>query len=482
MLRPNALALSLLLSSAAFAQPLRQHPSGASSPLQQGAIDGATDTVRARLRGYGDLDLGDLRAPLEPIASEVIAAPTTPTHDAPAPPVVLAAGARATWTSCWLDGDVEPVDIHPEALIPVQLTFARRDARVVALVTLARSGGAQRGMSYPGSRIITWAGDRYSVANTPGVEPDAQIALGDEVISVLSYARTDDENAPRPITLSRWTLDGHLHAARVELPGTLGLRMDSPLVAWRGGLAVVLGRPPTAPDDDRRSEALHFFDARGRLARAPLELTPDTRDDSLGTLRAGLASLDDGATLTVTWTTGGTDGGVWARRGITLSVTPAAERVSGRDARPFWAPQPTPWGVLYQRPVAGQEGPLAEVIFAPWQHAGTPLLTGRFWDPLVAWSNGGWISAGLVPTPPPAGEGTASPEALPDVSFTARDGSRNRSVGAPRESIGGVSDAVDVAIGATDHGAILGWIEPEADETPGAVRRVALARIACQGR
>jgi hypothetical protein len=274
--------------------------------------------------------------------------------------------------------------------------------------------------------------------------------------------------------VSRVVLDpsGAVRVPRTVLPGTEGLSLDSPLVPWRDGLAVVLGRP-TDTESDTRTELLHLLGHDGSLRRPAVTLTTETRDDAQGLYRAGLCPSPDGVSLTALWTIrGGPRAGVWTSRGITLRTTPAPVRV-GRPPNGAFGPEATPWGFVYRHAVEG-DGSLTELLTQPWSEAGVgaPRSLGRYWDPVLSWGERGAVLLGQR-----SGERVGEVEAR--LSHTAGPRATVRPVALPSGALDALGDAVDVALAATPGGAVAAWITPEG-EADSAPRALSVARVACR--
>ncbi len=515
MLRRALLLLGLCL----FAAPTRAQPTarGASHArdaprLRDALAEGALELLGAQLDRYGDMATTDFALDHHPLVVEaavetavVAPAPT----EGPSPP---AQGRRGNawptgeWTGCGLDGEVQPVDLHEGGLLPLRVVLASRGGRAVALVTLGRPLGGRRGMSFPEARWVEWDGERPRVWPTAGFVPDAAVVLRDRDAAVIAYAAPPLVPPPRergvppgeglaelaPLLLTRIGREGQPLGSSRVIEDTEGMTLDSPLVAWAGGTAMVLGRDNPEARDDGRTEALWFLDGVGRSVRAPLVLSTHAREDDFGGPCAGLVASTSGATLTAAWAvpTGGS-AGVWVRDGITLSTglpevpgTAPSPRARRRVAVPshaarmllgegYSAPVVAPWGVMARRRARRLAGdaPLTDVVMASWPVARrVDRVFDSLWDPLPVWGRGGVIVVGMGPEASDALTGAAPVVAwssyragpLRNVTIDARD----------------MVDAVDVAVVPTERGAVVAWLTPVAGED-GLRRRLAIARLGC---
>ncbi len=504
--------------------PRLHEPSDVARPhsLVDAAREGAASLATARLDRLTDMATIDL-APLDDGASPE--APEALTPEAPtAPAEVVDAGApwpggapalETTWTACGFDGASQPVDLRAGALLPVQVSMASRGARAVALVAMGRPGADRHGMAFPESRWVEWNDGRVEVFPARGFLPGAALALGDRDATVVSYTRPDPRTPPErashtldvdvatQVAVTRVDARGHVVMGPNELEGSDGWQIDSPVIVWRHGTAVVLGHPTEPPGDGGRRAVLHFLDARGHEARAPLELSIDTRDGGYGVAPAGLTAAPDGASLAATWVEpDGPIAGVWVRRGITLDAQPFVPGTAHivetqtppgrRRAAPlyprgmwtlrvsqgegFWGPSVTRGGVFFSRAgtVLDGAGPLTEVLFSTWpsdRRASSARVLDALLDPLPAWTPGGPMIAGFAS---PAG---ATERALV-VAWSSRGERSLRTITLPvTADAPHPEDAVDVAFAPLDSGALLAWIDDPLDRR---ARRLELARVTCQ--
>ncbi len=488
--------------------------------LADAVSTGMLELLSARLDHLGDMATTDL-APLDdgPYAT---AEGDGGTEGSPS-------GATETptlWQSCGIDGPVRPVDLREGDLLPVGLTLASRGSRAVALVALGRPGGTRQGMAFPESRWVELEGDRAQVFVAPGFPPDNALALGDGQNTVLSYVhqpshqadrvphdRRHEDEIPTTLTFTRVDARGRTLLGPRPLVDTDNLRIDSPLVDWRGGNAVVLGEYVNHPNESRRRESLYFFDRAGHRIREPLELTTDGFDNTLGTPCAGLAVSPDRRSLIVSWAVPqGPLAGVWVRRGITLQARPFLRGTAhilpdpppppGTRPKPplfprgmwvfrvaqgngFWGPQSTPAGVIFHRHTRPWQAlaPVSDVVFAPWpqdrRHITTHVL-GTWWDPLTVWTPGGAIVTGQSPL---VGSRDELPASESSLGYMAVGGDELRTI-APNDlaRLSALSEAVDIALAPTSTGAVIAWIEPADAHDDTARRRLAMARVGCRNR
>lgn len=495
--------------SVAEAQPVAERPDGATRAhsLTDAAREGASSLTTARLDRLTDMATTDL-APLDD---------GTPTVEEPAETSPWPGGAQATetaWSSCGFAGTSQPVDLEAGALLPMQVALASRGDRAVALVAMGRPGADRHGMAFPESRWVEWSGGRVDVFPARGFSPGAALALGDRDATVLSYTRPDprtpderasrvlDVDVPTMVAVTRVGAHGRTLVGPSDLEGSDGWQIDSPVVLWRHGIAVVLGHPTAPPGDGARREVLHFLDARGHDVRAPLELSDGSREAGLGAAPAGLTVAPDGASLAAAWMVpAGPIAGVWVRRGITLDARPfipgTAHIVEGpvapgrRRAVPlyargmwtfrvaqgegFWGPYVSRGGVFFGRAGSGADGdaPLTELLLSPWpvdRRIVPSRVLDAWWDPLATWTPGGAMVAGFSPR-------SASSRPLV-VAYAARNERALRTItlpaddGDPRPC-----DGTDIAFAPLDSGALVAWIDaPDLDQP----RRLALAQVRCE--
>lgn len=471
-LPPRALLPLLALATArAWAQ------SPPRAPLTHALGEGMMEMQSARLLRFGDM------------AGETFDA--EPEVDAPPEPVAPATSAARDampWSSCEVEGSAQPVDLQTGNLIPLQVALASRGTRSVALVTLGRPGGGRRGMIFPESRWVEWDGQRATVTPTPGFHPDAEIVLRDDDATVLSYADAaaigelgDDPMAESSLALSfaRIGSQGRVLVPPRVLDDSLGLGIDSRMVAWGGGTAVVLGRPTDTTSGARR-ESVYFLDGAGQPMRAPEALTDEARDDGYGAPCADLA-LDDDRALIAGWTVPeGPRAGLWVRRGIGWDARRDTPREAVRvvTGEGLWGPEVSPWGVVVRRAprTLDGDGPLTDVLFAPWTGLTAPrrdaAASALFWDPRVTWSGRAAVLFGERP-----GEGmrlahTPPASSAPGVRWMLDPRAATR--------IAGLRDPIDVAVAPSDDGAVVAWIE--ADDAAAVRRRLSLARVGCRLR
>lgn len=468
----RALVTLLVLASA---RASAQTP--ARAPLTHALGDGLMEMQSARLLRFGDMAGESLDTPEETDAPpEETAHTVTPTRDDAVP-----------WSSCQVDGPTLPVDLQTGNLIPLQVALASRGQRAVALVTLGRPGGGQRGMIFPESRWVEWDGQHATVTPTPGFHPDAEIVLRDDDATVLSYAdeAAIAELAPDPmgegslaLSFARIGAQGRVLVPPRVLDDTLGLGIDSRMVTFGGGTAVVLGRP-TDPTSGARRESVYFLDAMGQPMRAPEDLTDEARDDGYGAPCADL-SLDDDA-LIAGWTVpDGPRAGLWVRRGIPWAQRSGVAREAVRvvTGTGLWGPEVSPWGVMVRRAprTLDDQGSLTDVLFAPWTGLTAPrrsaATSALFWDPRVTWSGRSAVMFGERPR-----DGMSLAHAPP--ANTPQDA---RWMLDPRAvtRIAGLRAPVDVAVSPTDAGAVVAWIEGDDDES--VRRRLSIARVGCRLR
>ncbi len=517
-MRRRSIPLVLLVLCAA--PVLRAQPAGDGSSrtaLTDAAREGVSSLVSARLDRLTDMATTDL-APLDDEAPATNDSGPERAVEAPAGDTPPWPGTAATndtpWASCDVaDGGVQPVELNAGPLLPVQVAMASRGERAVALVALGRPGTDRHGMMFPESRWVAWS-DEGAVEVHParGFLPGAAVALGDTGATVLAYAHPDprtpaerashtpDVDLPTVVALTRLDAQGQTLHGPHTLEASNGWQIDSPLVLWRHGTAVVLGHPTAPPGDGGRREVLHFLDARGHDVRAPLELSIDSREAGLGAAPAGLVAAPDGASLAAAWMIpAGPIAGVWVRRGITLDAQPfvpgtahivEAPQPPGAPRRNalyprgmwtfrvaqgegFWGPSVSRGGVYFARTAASQgtHAPWSEQLFAPWPRArnvSTSRVLASWTDPLPVWTNGGPMVAAFAPRPNTAGLQLV-------VAYTLRGDRTLRTLVLPVDDE--ASDAVDVAFTPLDSGALVAWIDGASDDAR--VRRLEFARVRC---
>jgi hypothetical protein len=489
--------------------------------LVDAAREGASSLATARLDWLSDMATLDL-APLDDGTS--VDAPDDEAPAEAAPVEAPAVGApwpggapvvETSWTSCGFAGASQPVDLRAGALLPVQVSVASRGARAVALVAMGRPGADRHGMAFPEARWVEWNDGRVEVFPTRGFLPGAALALGDRDATVIAYTRPDprtpearashtlDVDVATQVSVTRLDAHGRTLAGPNDLEGSDGWQIDSPVVLWQHGAAVVLGHPTQPPGDGGRRAVLHFLDARGHDARAPLELSVDARDGGYGVAPAGLTASPDGASLAAAWVVpDGPIAGVWVRRGITLDAQPFIPgtahivetntpvwRRRGTPLYPrgmwtfrvgqgegFWGPSVTRGGVFFGRSGTTLDGagPITEVLFSPWptDRRATPARAlDALLDPLPTWTPGGPMIAGFAS---PAG---ATERALV-VAYSPRGERALRTLTLPVDSAAPhPEDAADVAFAPLDSGALLAWIDDPSDRS---ARHLELARVTCQ--
>jgi hypothetical protein len=473
---------------------------GNPSRLTQAVRDGAESMTSARLDRLADMATVDL-APLDEGTSEV----------APSPWPGGEPAAETQWSSCGMGSSVTGVDLNPGDLTPVQVTLASRGSHTVALVAMGRPGPDRRGMVFPESRWVEWTGDRVAVFPARAFHPGTTLALEDDVATVLSYARVDprtpeerashrpDVDLPFAIAVTQLGPHGRVVRGPNQIDQSDGWQLDSPVVVWQHGAAVVLGRATNPPADSRRREMLHFLDGRGHPVRQPLELSDQSRDDGLGAPIAGLTAAPDGGSLAASWMVpSGPIAGVWVRRGITLDARPfvaGTARISdppadvyGRVPRSprwyprglwsfrvaqgegFWGPCATRGAVMFRRTETANtiDAPRTEIMFLAWPANARALSSrafGSWWDPLPLWSAGGPMIAGFT-------RHSDSSHRF-SVAYANPDGTSLRTIHVAAPS---VTNATDIAWTATDSGAFFAWIAAP-DDAP---RHLEFARIVCE--
>jgi hypothetical protein len=354
--------------------------------------------------------------------------------------------------------------------------LATRGRDAVALVSLARPGGPRDGLVFPMSRVV-WipAAGAPRVTPGPGFEPDATIAVGpSETLLVVSRtrldARGDAEHARPSVRVAVLDANGAVVGGPRVLDDSAGLEVDSPVVAWREGFAVVLGRESVDAQGARGPvrEWLHLLGPRGESIHAPWLLTDAQSDDSIGRFRVGLGVLPATGELVASWTVAaGPDAGVWTLRLAGDALGPATRLI----ARAAWGSEVAHdgSGVLYR--TGGERDAPVQLFYTPWRGRDAfPLGAG--WDPMTAFVHGRVLVAGVALMQPGG-------EALDALLAASVPGSVPRAVPAPRDAASALGRAVDVDMATTDDGAVLAWIEG-GDEEGAAPRRLAVARVVCR--
>ncbi|MEI8254437.1 MAG: hypothetical protein WCJ30_02070 [Deltaproteobacteria bacterium] len=423
-------------------------------------------------------------APVAPLAPVVIAPARVETPTIPS--VVVAAvehvpdAPASSASRCALDGAVRHVDLDSHGLRATQIALAARNDRVVALVGMARNAplrAVHTGLVFPESRLVIDDGRTVALTRTLGVEPDAAIALAqDDRVFVVGYellegsARTPaTQPGVRVVVLDS---QGHVASAPRTIDGTAGLHIDSAVVPYGAGAAVVLGRESVLADGVHGPvrESLYLFDEAGGASREPVLVTDAQGDETLSRHRVGLACIDTGEELRATWSVpSGAEAGVWAARfdgtqlgALSHVVTRGAwgTEVSGDGA-----------GVLFRS--GGEQGLPVGLFYRGFDLAAPEIELGAGWDPDVAMARGFWLVAGVSLQ-------NAAGRPVDGVIAAARPGEALRPVATPELEGATLADAIDIEMVPLRDGVAVGWIEPGSAEPGGAERRLGLARVICR--
>ena len=333
------------------------------------------------------------------------------------------------------------------------------------------------GLVFPESRLVIDTGHDVSTRRTLGVEPDATIALAqDGRVFVASYERLEGSarvpGAAPSLRVAVLDAEGHVSVAPHTIDGTAGLRIDSSLVPFGAGVAVVLGRESVLEDGSHGPvrESLYLFDEAGSLAREPVAITDAQGDETLSRHRVGLAVTEGGTSLRTTWSVpSGHDVGVWNARFDGLQLG-APSRVVDRAA---WGTEVSAdgAGVLFRS--GGEQGLPVGLFYRGFEAGSREVALGAGWDPDVAMVNGNWLVAGVALQGADGGPVDA-------VVAAARAGEPLRAVATPDVADGVLGDAVDVEMASTSDGVAVGWIDPGSSEPGGSTRRLGLARVVCR--
>ncbi len=403
---------------------------------------------------------------------------TTPL-DAPAPERAPDPPARRL-PQCVLDGAVRHVELDSRGLRPTQIALAARNDRVIALVGMARNAplrAVHSGLVFPESRLVIDDGRTVTITRAPGVEPDAAIALAqDDRVFVVGYERlegTAHMPAAQPgIRVVVLDAQGHVASAPRTIEGTAGLHIDSAVVPFGAGAAVVLGRESILDDGVHGPvrEALYLLDEAGGASREPVQVTDAQGDETLSRYRVGLASVDAGEGLRTTWSVpSGPEAGVWTARfdGIQLG---AVSHVATRGA---WGTEVCGdgAGVLFRS--GGEQGLPVGLFYRGFDLAAPEVELGAGWDPDVAMARGFWLVAG-------ASLRNAAGHPVDGVIAAARPGEPLRAIATPDLDDATLTDAIDTEMVSLADGVAVGWIEPGSTEPGGAMRRLGLARVICR--
>jgi hypothetical protein len=353
-----------------------------------------------------------------------------------------------------------------------ELSLSAWGGDVVALVTMARPGGPREGLQFPQSRVVTFDGDSPpTVARGPGFEPGSVVALGpDESVYVLSNARFDVRHQRGPTDLLLTVLDprGTVRSPTRPLEGTRGMSIDSPPIAWRGGLAVVLGESTVGPDRaiGPVRERVFTFDRDGAARAAPWLLTEAQTPDAVGRFRVGLGRVSGGDALAAVFSDAR---GIHVRRFIGAAPVEPSVRIHPGRA---WSPEVAPDGATVIFRQDGFDGRPVRLLATRWDGGATAEL-GQGWEPLATAVRGRTLVAGALVSSVDGPAGTAL------VTERGPEDARPRALEAPRGASARLDDAVDVAMAPTPDGALLAWIESADRTRPDAPRRLAYARVRC---
>lgn len=389
-----------------------------------------------------------------------------------------AAMSPSPW--CQLDGAIRHVDLDARGLRATQVALAARNGRVVALVVMARNApprAIHSGLVFPESRLVTDDGHSVTVAHALGVEPDTAIALTQaDHVFVASYEQPADAlrtpGTPPGVRVVVLDAQGHVAFAPRTIEGSAGLQIDSTVVPYGAGAAVVLGRESVlvggahGPVD----EALYLFDETGSALREPARVTDAQGDETLSRHRVGLASGANSEGLRATWSVpSGPESGVWTSR-FDGTRFEAGMQVTSRGA---WGTEVSGdgAGVLFRG--GGEQGRPVGLFYRAFDLPTAELALGVGWDPEVAMTQDVLLVAGVSLH-------SATGRAVYSAIAAARPGEPLRPVTTPELEGATLADAIDLAMVSLRDGAAVGWIEPGSAQPEATGRRLGLARVTCR--
>lgn len=382
-------------------------------------------------------------------------------------------------TSCSLVNGIEELSLdespsHRDASQrALELSLSSYGREVVALVTLGRVGSGREGMTFTQSRLVHFSSDRKpTVSHAMGFEPGAVVALGPEnTVFVLSSARFDvrHQRAAEDLKLTVLDARGAVRSTPRSIEGTRGMSIDSAPVAWRGGVAVVLGEPTIAGADHVFGpvrERVFTFGLDGAPRVAPWVLTEAQSPDAVGRFRVGLGRIAGGDALAAVFSDGRA---LYVRRFAGGAPSESPTRVFDGHA---WAPEVSHDGASLIFRQGGTDGRPVRLRVARWDGANV-IDVGQGWEPLASVHRSRVLVAGALVSLEDGRRTTAL--------FTEGTGQeRPRVLVAPHGAHARLDDAIDVALAPTDEGALLAWIESTNRTQPDAPRRLAYARVRCR--
>lgn len=452
----------------------RAQAQGAATSASPTVIASASPTVSPAATGASDARAAHVAEPLRerPVSEAPAVFPTVePAHSEPAPREDRA-------TSCAIVNGIEELALDEatsgreagQHALEISLSSLGREA--VALVTVGRAGTGREGLTFGQSRIVHFGAERATVSRAPGFEPGAVVALGpDSNVYVLSSPRFDvrRQRAAEDLRLTILDTHGTLRAHTRTIDGTRGMSIDSAPIAWRGGLAVVLGEA-TLVGPDRTfgaiRERVFTFANDGSPRVAPWLLTDAQSADAVGRFRVGLGRIAGGDALAAVFSDGRS---LQVRRFVGGAPSESATRVFEGNA---WAPEVSHDGASLIFREGGTDGRPVRLRVARWDGANV-IDVGQGWEPLASVHRGRVLVAGALV----AMDDGRRTSAL----FTEGAGhERPRVLVAPPGAHARLDDAVDVAMTALDDGALLAWIENVDRTHPDSPRRLAYARVRCR--
>lgn len=382
-------------------------------------------------------------------------------------------------TACSLTHGIEEISIEdpPTTQAPAlhgqELSLSAYGNEVVALVTMARPGVGREGLVFSQSKLISIAPDRPTqVASAPGFEPGSVVALGPEsTVYVLSSPRVDRraQRAAEDLRITVLDTRGAVRSPPRSIDGTRGYTVDSALIAWRGGVAVVLGEPSIVGVERAFGpvrERVFSFDHEGVLRAAPWVLTEAQAPDAVGRFRVGLGRVAGGDALAAVFSDGRA---LWARRFVGHAPVESAARIyEGR----VWGPEISRDGAAIIFREDGTNGRPVRLHVARWDGANT-FEVGQGWEPLASVFGARVLVAGAL-VPLDDGRRTTA------LFTESVSGARPRVLAAPTGSHARLDEAIDVAFTATDDGAVLAWLEAVDRSRLDGPRRLAFARVRCR--
>ncbi|MDP3274045.1 MAG: hypothetical protein Q8Q09_02545 [Deltaproteobacteria bacterium] len=409
------------------------------------------------------------------------ALPTREPATSPPEPVVTPSGSPATSPgSCRLARGIETVALDEHARDGVDramsLSLASYEDEVFALVMHGRVGSprAREGVVFSRSSLVrVRSGEHaHTVVSAPGFEPGAALALGPEQrLYVVSPTHVDVRHSSER---AQWTVSvldtaGHVTQGPQVLAASAGAVLDAPPVAWRGGLAVVLGEVRTRGAERvivGVTERVYSLDTQGSARRAPWVLTDGQRPESLGRFRVGLGRVSGGDSLAAVF---GEADALWTRR---FTDGPSAERAQRVAGTGVWGPEVANDGGSIVVREGGLDGSPVRLRAMRWD-GGLALDLGHGWEPLAVLHRDRVLVAGALTN-------MADGRRVTALWTEAQRGAQAHAIEAPHGAHQRLDDAVDVSVAPTRDGAVLAWIEATDRMEGQGPRQLAIARVRCE--